>query len=69
MRTRPSLVAVVMTVFVSFTGSSWAEVITPNQPVPELGYRAVANFFKFPSNWSEGEASGVAVLNSNVEPI
>src|ERR1700691_4360076 len=31
------------------------------QPVPELPYRMVANFFKFPKGMVEGEATGVAI--------
>ena len=34
---------------------------TPFQAVPELPYRAVANFFKFPKGMVAGEAAGVAI--------
>jgi hypothetical protein len=39
------------------------QVMPPSKPVPELGYRVSPDFFEFPANWVEGEASGVA-LNS-----
>ena len=34
---------------------------TPFQAVPELPYRVVANFFKFPKGMVAGEAAGVAI--------
>ena len=40
-----------------------AQVMPPSKPVPELGYKVAADFFEFPADWVEGEASGVA-LNS-----
>ena len=40
-----------------------AQVMPPSKPVPELGYQVSTDFFEFPANWVEGEASGVA-LNS-----
>src|ERR1700683_5640371 len=49
----------------SILGASYADgqVMPPAKPVPELGYKVVPDFFEFPANWVEGEASGVA-LNS-----
>ena len=39
------------------------QALMPSKPVAELGYRVSPDFFDFPANWVEGEASGVA-LNS-----
>ena len=39
------------------------QVLVPSKPAAELGYRVSPDFFDFPANWVEGEASGVA-LNS-----
>src|SRR5271170_1871865 len=39
------------------------EVPQYSKPVAELGYKVSPDFFDFPANWVEGEASGVA-LNS-----
>lgn len=38
-----------------------AQLLPTGQRVPELGYKVVPDFFEFPANWIEGEASGVAV--------
>ncbi len=38
-----------------------AEVTVSNVPVPALGYKAIPDFFKLTKDWSEGEASGVAI--------
>ena len=38
-----------------------AQLMPPRQAVPELGYKVVTEFFEYPSNWIEGETSGVAV--------
>ncbi len=37
---------------------------TAFQPVPELPYRVVPNFFKFPKGMVQGEAAGVAVSSN-----
>ncbi len=55
------LLAVVAFV-VSQSGAQEAAAKAPAfQPVPELPYRVVPNFFKFPKGMIAGEASGVAV--------
>jgi len=41
--------------------ASVAQVLPPQQRVPELGYRVAPEFFQFPPEWVPGEASGVAV--------
>jgi hypothetical protein len=50
--------------FVTLSGPiAIGQVMPPPQAVPQLGYRVVPEFFRFPPDSVEGEASGVA-LNS-----
>ncbi len=34
------------------------QALVPSKPVAELGYSVSPDFFDFPANWVEGEASG-----------
>jgi DNA-binding beta-propeller fold protein YncE len=59
MRLRP--IAVALAAAALCASQVFAQIMPPQVRVPELAYKVVTDFFEFPANWVEGEASGVAV--------